>query len=635
MRKSKKFFMPIIVLVMLMVSICGVAFTNSGVAKAETVTFKTPNCTVEQNSYAGIKTAQDLATENSTTLSKAISDYQKQVGNEPSKNGVIVSPYWSLDINGSPITVYATRTAFGIHSFVYLDVEKQAENFALNVTLTGTSSTSVFDKKTLIVDVLPLSANIAVESDKANKTVKAVIEEFGSYSFTFNESHIEPLTIFVAEKQNTAEIFGTKEIVYIDPGDYSLPTTYQAMQFSEENKVYYFRAGRYVIDQIKLCSNSVFYFEKGFYAEVYPVNNVSNITNWMYGRNVENVVLTGRPLFDMSICCGSELTTTTKPSEYADYPYAWKNNKGGISFTHASNIKVEGLNAINSQTWTCCFTDSDNIHVRNVMFFAFRVFADGVMLANCQDGLVEDSFIRSGDDAFETKSTSMNGESTNNVLFRNNAAWTDKALAYGCVYESSYDQTNVRFENCSVGFALGSWSQHLGSCVIQLGEQHKDPRKTHNITFDNIEIYKSNNQAFINCYIGGTGGRGDGQGTIENIYFKNISCKINKGAAAVNLQTYDSKDCFINEIYLENIYNEGEKLTAANFSEHFIDNVVGGYDLTKLRIDGEIPQTSQQPSNDSNKPLGCFGGVETLLPIGVVALVMGVAMLIVKARKDA
>ena len=38
MSKSKKFFMPIIVLVMLMVSICGVAFTNSGVAKAETVT---------------------------------------------------------------------------------------------------------------------------------------------------------------------------------------------------------------------------------------------------------------------------------------------------------------------------------------------------------------------------------------------------------------------------------------------------------------------------------------------------------------------------------------------------------------------------------------------------------------------
>ena len=62
---------------------------------------------------------------------------------------------------------------------------------------------------------------------------------------------------------NTSEIFGTKEIVYIEPGDYTLDSTYQTTRFTEQNKVYYFRAGRYKIDQIKVCSNSVFYFEKG------------------------------------------------------------------------------------------------------------------------------------------------------------------------------------------------------------------------------------------------------------------------------------------------------------------------------------------------------------------------------------
>lgn len=649
MSKIKKVFMPIIVLAILMVSICSSAFVSSGVAKAEsdvseeTVTFKTPNCEIYPVEYTGIKTVNDLATETSVTAERALINYQKDVDNGPAQDGVIISPFWQLEINDTPVTVYASRTAFGIHSFVYLDVEKEADDFALNVTLTGTAHTSVFKNvKRYKVEVLPLSSNVAVESDIDNKTVKAVIEDFGSFSFAFKEDTAEALTIFVTEKQNTSEIFGDKTIQYIEPGDYSTSSTYSALQLTEANKVYYFRKGRYVIDQIKVTgNNSVVYFESGFYGEVVPVNNVGSY--WMQGNNLQNVTITGRGLFDASACCGSELTDSTKPEWYLDN-WSWNGvsgNKGGLVFSNSSYITLEGVTVINSQTWTCCFNDSNNVHVNNVMLFAFRVFADGVMLANCQDSIIENSFIRTGDDAFETKSTTENGKQTNNILFRNNAAWTDKAVAYGCIYESRYDQSNVRFENCSVGFASGSWSNHLGSCVIQLGEQGRTARKTYNVTFENIEIYKSNNVAFINCYIGGSGGAGDGQGTIEDIYFKNITCKINKGAGAVNFQTYDSTDCFINEIYLENIYSNGTKITYKNFVNYFTDNVVGGYDLSKLRIDGETPLATaidddeSGSDTDNNKSSSCFGDVATLLPVGLSAIALAVTMLVVKKKKEA
>ena len=74
----------------------------------------------------------------------------------------------------------------------------------------------------------------------------------------------------------------------------------------------------------------------------------------------------------------------------------------------------------------------------------------------------------------------------------------------------------------------------------------------YDITFENIEIYYSVNQAILNCYIGGTGGAGDGAGIIQNIYFKNITAKYNMGKV-LNVQTYDNENCFINDLYLDNV----------------------------------------------------------------------------------
>jgi len=69
---------------------------------------------------------------------------------------------------------------------------------------------------------------------------------------------------------------------------------------------------------------------------------------------------------------------------------------------------------------------------------------------------------------------------------------------------------------------------------------------------------------------------------IRNIYFKNITARRNYGAF-LNVRTYDSENCFIYDLYLDNIVSNDILLTPENYKEdgYIYDNVVGGYDMEK------------------------------------------------------
>lgn len=519
------------------------------------------NCTIKYAEYTG------LASLNSAD---EISEYESDVTtNLPDENGVIVSPHYTLKINGETVPVYATRSAGGVHSFAYIDVAvtDSSKGFALQTEITGTALSTVFKKtydREPSVAVLPESAGVKATINQ--KTVKATIKNYGSYSFAFNLSPAEALTLMVKPQEDEAALFGEKNVNYIEPDDYTGDKA-DELKFKTAGEVYYFKAGNYQIDGISLPENSILYFQRGAYLKVMPGKTNSPLS----ASSANGITVAGRGLIDYSACCGGEV------------PDGYYNNKGGISFTACDDISVSGLSVINSQTWTLCLNDCEGVNIKDLMFFAYRVYADGVMLSDCKNAIVEDSFIRTGDDAFETKSTTYSGL-TDNVLFRNNAAWTDKAVAYGCIYESSHDTRNVRFENNSVGFALGTWSNHLGSCVVQMG--NRKGAVMENIYFKNIEIYYSANPAILNVYIGGSGGRGEGWGNVKNIYFENITARRNYGAF-LNLRTYDSENCFIGTLYLDNIVSNGTILTELNrrTTGYVLDNVSGGYNFDKyLRL---------------------------------------------------
>lgn len=67
----------------------------------------------------------------------------------PFSDGVIYSPYYTLTVNGEDVPVYATRSANGIHSFAYIDVEvtDKAKEFALNTEVTVLDAGSVLSER--------------------------------------------------------------------------------------------------------------------------------------------------------------------------------------------------------------------------------------------------------------------------------------------------------------------------------------------------------------------------------------------------------------------------------------------------------------------------------------------------------
>lgn len=513
------------------------------------------NCTIAFSDYEGIEEITD------------VSEYDGGVAtNLPVKNGVVYSPFYHLKINGVSVPVYAARTASGAHSFAYIDVEKTEESkpFLLRVEIGVREASSVLSAKNPSVAVLPESSSVLAEID--GREVKASIKDYGSYSFAFNKKPEQALTLMVAPKEDTKTLFGDYEIEYVEPGDYSVAEHKAATVFNQPNKVYYFKAGRYKTDTVSLPSDSILYLERNAYLEVMPPENAYS-SNALHARG-RNVTVAGRGLMDFSACCGGET------------PEGYHNDKGGIIFDHVEKASLSGITVINSQTWTVCMNACRNVRVNRCMLFSYRVFSDGIMLSDCIGAVVEENFIHTGDDAFETKSTTSSEEKMRNILFRRNAAWTDKAVAYGCIYESNKDTSGVRFEDCSVGFAMGTWSNHLGCCVIQMGDRKGAVMSE--IRFENVEVYYNRTPGLLNVYIGGSGGRGAGFGTVKDIYFKNIRAKLNYGAY-LNLHTYDSENCFIYDLYLDDIVSNGVKLTAENIREKgkISLSVAGGYDLER------------------------------------------------------
>ncbi len=519
------------------------------------------NCKILPTIYEDINSVND------------VEFYAKEVKtNLPVQNGVIISPYYSLTVNGEEVTVYATRSANGVHSFIYLDVEvlDESKNFVLNMQVKTKEQSTVLKASSPTINVLPESSGVVATI--SGNTISATVNKTGNYSFVFNQTYLEPLTIFVAKKLDENTVFGGREVIYLSAGDYSLSETQNKTIFSEPNKVYYFKAGRYKIQTIEIPTNSVLYLEKGAYLEVMP-DKTGERSPAIFAKGGKKVTVCGRGLLDFSACCGGEV------------PEGFVNDKCGLVLNQINDVCVSGVTVINSQTWTLCLNDCNHVRVNNCLFFGYRVFSDGVMLSDCKNAIVEDNFVRTGDDAFETKSTTQNGL-TENVLFRNNSAWTDKAVAYGCIYESNHDTRGVRFENCSVGFANGTWSKHLGCCVIQMG--NRKGAVMEDITFENIEVFATYNKGAINVYIGGSGGFGAGSGIVKNIHFNNITVKHNYDLV-LNLQTYDAENCFIYDLYLNNVVSNGELFTKEKLNDKYYRNaVVGGYSEGKyLHINEE------------------------------------------------
>ena len=457
----------------------------------------------------------------------------------PLKNGMVISPYYTLTIGGEEVPVYSTRCAKSVHSFAWADIKKtdESKNFEVEVKLTAREQSSVFSEWEPSVTVLPQKRG--VEAEISEKEVTARLSDFGSFTFSFNKKGDEALTLYLAEYEEFSVPEGW-EIQRLEAKKHTMAET----TFEAENTVYYFEKGRHFIDSVSIPSNAEVYLEAGAYLEVYPDGDGEYSPVFRPSSGTENVKLCGRGVVDFYACMGGDAK-----------------KKGAFDFQGTKNIKVDGVISINSNTWTLCFTDCENVAVSRCMLFGYRTYSDGIMLSDCRDSEVTACFVRTGDDAMETKSTSAQGY-TDNVTFRDNDCWTDKGLGYGVVWETNHDVKNVTFIDCSVGFAQSDWDERIGALAIQLGDHFN---KVENIRFENIEIYRCYSPAVINCELKQQGK------LIDEVYIKNVHCTYATGyllrLAEVDLQNPGAR---FGTFYLDNVSKNGETLTEENRSDDYM-----------------------------------------------------------------
>lgn len=458
--------------------------------------------------------------------------------NGPTEDGMIISPYLTLKVNGEEFPVYSARATFSTHSFAYAEVEGDGD-FCLNVELH-------LNQKRNTVVVLPETNNVKaiIEGDF---DVKATITKTGSFSFVFDHYTEGAFTLMVRLKYPFAIPEGY-EVEEINPGVHALEET----QYKKSNMVYYYRHGVHFVHQIDLPSNCMLYLEEGAIIRL-TADDPTRPCPWFITTNeTENVTICGKGAIDYSPRIGTS----------------------AFSFVRCNNATVRDLTLINSPGWTVCFTNCKNVRVTELLIVAYRIFSDGIMLSDCIDGYISDCFIRTGDDAAEVKSTSGGYLKTDNVLFKNIAAWTDKACGFGVVFECNNDTQNVHFEDCSVGFALPNWSPHLGCINMHTGN---NPNATdYNVYFKNFEIYYTLCSPITYCAH---------QGNIKDIYVENVKVKYCFHKDPILVWIKDKDKASIGNLYLDNIEIQNVKLTEENRDQLISYDVPeGAYDKKNVFI---------------------------------------------------
>ena len=431
-----------------------------------------------------------------------LEDFAAQ-GAEPTAaqmEGIALSPLFRVDVDGTELPVYCVPvTAGGPHSFAMLDAEEG--EFPMQVTVTVANGASR-------AQILPERRNVTTHTDAGRVTF--TLTGYGDYTLVVDGSHVRPLSFFVRPFETPEVPRGAKLIEY--------------------------RRGIHFVDSISLESNTVLYLHAGALlvakqpttAEESPTigSDWAGMTRWKSFISAEyqqNVTIAGHGVVDL-----------TNLNWHARSP---------ISVVGCENVNISGIALINAPEWNITVPLSKHIEIRDVVIFGYRQNSDGIALVDSQDALVEDCFIRSGDDLFEVKSNYKDSESGGkDIVYRNCTAWADKCRGFGVIQETKNDMQNLLFEGCSMLYRMQDWSEELGSLVVIVG----DGGHISDVTFRDIEVHYDKSYVF-NVSLGPTDwSAGEVVGAIDGVTFEDIRVTGNNrvrirgnGAAPDNIRFKD------------------------------------------------------------------------------------------------
>ncbi len=346
-----------------------------------------------------------------------------------------------------------------------------------------------------------------------------------------------------------------------------------------DSGVIYYGPGNHTVGNISLSNGQTLYIAGGA-----VVNGAVTITG-------SKVRIRGRGILDAT-------TYSSAPAGACNL----------ISAYQASDVGIEGIIAKDSWTWNVRLMQSSNVVFQNFKLIGSRtIYNDGIDICNSSDVLIEDSFIRSGDDCIATKggydTPKRGGQGSflpvKNITVRRCVLWSDHAQAVRIACESKAStMSDMYFSDIDVIHLVDIWFHEEGQnrkdnvegwgpkCIFIMpgGEMPVE-----NIHFDDIRI-RCTPEPGLNVPVGGVGWTGrNAKALIDvrpqpNHYGEPLPGKYIKNCSFRNIAVTGDERCrlgridvggpdpdhYVRDIRFENILRFGEATTANSPEVHIV-----------------------------------------------------------------
>lgn len=447
-------------------------------------------------------------------------------------SGLVQSSYWRLFADGIELTVYDTPVAHG-----------GPQSFAV-IPFSAVALTVISIQPLWKIEIFPKSLNQNVELEE--NTFHFSAPKIDNFLIEANGSTLHPLAIFRADDPSKVPDPEDESVLFFEPGIHHIRTLEL-----KSGQTLYLSPGALIIPEQPNESDAI--LEERDWAEKI------NYQDFIFSNNQKEIHV-----------CGAGIIDLTSLDWHA---------RRSLVFTSCENISISDVIFIGAAHWTLPFFGCKNVHVDKVRVIAYRENTDGINLVDTQYALIENCFLRTGDDAVSLKSMACTLQlETHDILVRNCMVWNDKVRAFGISGESRFNIYDAVFEDCDVIRSMADWTTEVGALAIYIC----DAAEVHHITFRNIRIWQESNYAICCMITRDKWSSDDKAGQIHDIIFDQITMPENY---LIYLSGYSEINC-IKNIYFHNIFTAPDmvKQTRSNIYRHLDQDTY----VKMLEIHGEV-----------------------------------------------
>lgn len=234
----------------------------------------------------------------------------------------------------------------------------------------------------------------------------------------------------------------------------------------------------------------------------------------------------------------------------------------GIEITDSKNVLIDGITVVNPEHYTVFGGGSADVTIRSLKSFSCKSWSDGIDMMCCRRVLVDNVFLRTGDDCIALYNHRWNWwGGASDITVQNSVLWADVAHPINVGGHGDPDSPsgevieNLIFRNIDILEHDEDDPMYQGCMTVDCG----DKNWVRNVLFENIRIenIQEGRLFYVKVRFNPKYDKQPGNG-IENITFRNITYT-GVGENPSVIQGLD-KDRLVKNITFDHILINGERM---------------------------------------------------------------------------